>query len=61
MAVPLTVIIALSMVKDAYEDYKRHQNDNVENYSKCLIFDKASKTFKENKWCEIRCGNIVKV
>jgi phospholipid-transporting ATPase len=24
MAIPLTIVIGISMIKDAYEDYKRH-------------------------------------
>ena len=31
MAVPLTVIVFISMIKDAYEDYKRHKADKIEN------------------------------
>jgi hypothetical protein len=27
MAIPLVVVIGVSMIKDAYEDYKRHQSD----------------------------------
>lgn len=33
MAVPLTFVVVLSMIKDAFEDYKRHQADNGENNS----------------------------
>ena len=31
MAIPLCMVVAVSMVKDAYEDYKRHKNDEQEN------------------------------
>jgi phospholipid-transporting ATPase len=31
MAMPLAVIVCLSMIKDAYEDYKRHKSDAKEN------------------------------
>jgi phospholipid-transporting ATPase len=38
MAIPLVVVIGVSMIKDAYEDYKRHQSDAQENekMTKCL-------------------------
>ena len=31
MALPLGTIVLISMLKDAYEDYKRHQADKSEN------------------------------
>ena len=31
MALPLTFVVALSMIKDGYEDYKRHKEDRDEN------------------------------
>lgn len=31
MAMPLAVVVMVSMVKDAFEDYKRHQSDDKEN------------------------------
>ena len=31
MLVPLLGVVAVSMVKDAFEDYRRHINDNKEN------------------------------
>lgn len=39
MAVPLTVIVLVSMMKDAYEDYKRHVADSSENLKPCHVFD----------------------
>ena len=35
MAVPLVFVVCVSMIKDAYEDYKRHKNDDGENKAKC--------------------------
>ena len=34
MLPPLAFVVILSMIKDAYEDYKRHQEDKGENRSK---------------------------
>ena len=31
MAPPLAFVVILSMIKDAYEDYKRHKADEGEN------------------------------
>lgn len=34
LMLPLGFVVLLSMVKDIYEDIKRHQSDNAENNSK---------------------------
>lgn len=37
MLPPLSIVIAVSMIKDAYEDYCRHFKDREENDSRCLV------------------------
>mmetsp|Transcript_30520 Transcript_30520/g.46780 ORF Transcript_30520/g.46780 Transcript_30520/m.46780 type:complete len:289 (-) Transcript_30520:349-1215(-) len=60
MAVPLTIVIFVSMLKDAFEDYKRHQNDAKENDKmKCEVLEGGE--FKKKPWKEVRVGQIVKV
>jgi magnesium-transporting ATPase (P-type) len=39
MALPLAVVVLVSMVKDAFEDYKRHAADAKENDSQTLVFN----------------------
>lgn len=36
MLMPLTFVVLVSMVKDIFEDMKRHKSDNIENNKKCL-------------------------
>lgn len=36
---PLTVVVIISMLKDLFEDWKRHKSDNAENMNKTLIFN----------------------
>ena len=40
MAVPLTIIVLVSMMKDAYEDWKRHVADSSENLKNCSVYDR---------------------
>ncbi len=42
MAPPLAFVVILSMIKDAYEDYKRHKADHEENSSKANVYDRAT-------------------
>ena len=41
MAMPLVIIVLLSMIKDAYEDYKRHQSDAKENDATTLVLNNS--------------------
>ena len=59
MAMPLAVIVSLSMIKDAYEDYKRHKSDAKENDAITLVLKDKSQSFKEIKWKDIISGDII--
>ena len=61
MALPLTFVVVLSMIKDAYEDYKRHQSDSKENNMVTLVYDKSEGKFAQKPWCKITPGNVIKV
>ena len=39
MLVPLTFVVLVSMIKDIFEDLKRHQSDKLENNRKVLVGD----------------------
>jgi hypothetical protein len=39
MLPPLTFVVVLSMIKDAYEDYKRHKEDKGENDATVLAYN----------------------
>ena len=60
MLPPLMIVVAVSMLKDAYEDYLRHQKDDEENDSKCTLISKEGK-FVESKWRDLKIGSIVRV
>lgn len=37
LAVPLLFVVSISMIKDAYEDFLRHKQDNDENNRKVRV------------------------
>jgi phospholipid-transporting ATPase len=39
MAAPLALVVFVSMLKDAYEDYNRHQSDASENNKKAVVYN----------------------
>lgn len=39
MLYPLTFVVAVSMIKDISEDFKRHKSDQKENYRRVLVLN----------------------
>ena len=50
MAPSLVQVVLVSMLKDAYEEYKKHKNDEKENSSKCQVFDSNGLQFLTKTW-----------
>ena len=50
MAMPLIFVVVLSMVKDAYEDFKRHRADKNENEAVALVYNHETKEFEKRQW-----------
>ena len=61
MAMPLLFVVALSMIKDAYEDYKRHKADKGENLARTEVYDKEMCKFVQREWRHIGVGDLVRV
>ncbi|PWA57300.1 P-type ATPase, HAD-like domain protein [Artemisia annua] len=55
---PLSIVLLVTAVKDAYEDWRRHRSDRIENnrMADVLINDK----FHQKKWKDIKVGEIVR-
>ncbi|KAF2577566.1 hypothetical protein F2Q68_00000125 [Brassica cretica] len=56
---PLAFVLLVSAIKDAYEDFRRHRSDRVENNRLALVFE--DNDFKEKQWKYIRVGEVIKV
>ncbi|CAN8257134.1 unnamed protein product [Cochlearia groenlandica] len=56
---PLAFVLLVSAIKDAYEDFRRHRSDSVENNRLALVFEDSE--FREKEWKCIRVGEVVKV
>ncbi|WJX87421.1 Alanine--tRNA ligase, variant 2 [Trifolium repens] len=56
---PLAFVLLVTAVKDAYEDWRRHRSDKVENNRLGLVL--VNGQFIEKKWKDIRVGEIIKI
>ncbi len=61
MLMPLTFVVLVSMIKDIFEDLKRHASDKQENMRTTLVGNPETGTFEEKKWMQIHVGMVLKV
>lgn len=58
MLPPLCIVVVVSMIKDAFEDYMRHKKDNDENSSKCNLVENVGENchIAVTKWSDLKVG-----
>ncbi|KAK4424760.1 Phospholipid-transporting ATPase 1 [Sesamum alatum] len=56
---PLAFVLFVTAIKDAYEDYRRHRSDKIENNRLAWVFQDDK--FQQKKWKDIRVGEMIKV
>ncbi|KAM9356749.1 phospholipid-transporting ATPase VB [Symphorus nematophorus] len=59
--IPICVILALTALKDAWEDFRRYQSDRKLNNTPCFIYSRKEKQYEERRWKDVRVGDFVKV
>ena len=61
MLMPLTFVVLVSMIKDIFEDLKRHRSDNIENNLKVLVGNENTREFDHKCWKDLHVGMVVKI
>jgi phospholipid-transporting ATPase len=56
---PLFIIVTISAIKEAVEDVARHKDDHAANHQEAIVMDATIE--KIVPWCDVRCGQILKV
>ncbi|KAM4585877.1 phospholipid-transporting ATPase VB [Fundulus diaphanus] len=59
--IPICVIMCLTALKDAWEDFRRYQSDKKINNMPCFIYSRREKQYMEKRWKDVRVGDFVKV
>ncbi|KAG9488281.1 hypothetical protein GDO78_007861 [Eleutherodactylus coqui] len=57
--VPLVLVLAVSAVKDATDDFYRHKSDNQVNNRTVQVLSKGG--FTKEKWMKVQVGDIIKL
>ncbi|XP_077434526.1 phospholipid-transporting ATPase VB isoform X1 [Vanacampus margaritifer] len=58
--IPICVILSLTALKDAWEDFRRYQSDRKLNNMPCFLYSRKDKQFLERRWKDVRVGDFVK-
>jgi phospholipid-transporting ATPase len=56
MLLPLLFVIGVSMIKDIFEDSKRHKSDNQENFKDTEVYDPVTREFITVHWKDLKVG-----
>ncbi|GFH12108.1 phospholipid-transporting ATPase [Haematococcus lacustris] len=56
---PLVLVLGVSIIKEAVEDYKRYKADNEVNNRAVQVLDPGSKQFVTRRWMDVRVGEII--
>ncbi|XP_057768948.1 LOW QUALITY PROTEIN: phospholipid-transporting ATPase 1-like [Salvia miltiorrhiza] len=56
---PLAFVLLVTAVKDAYEDFRRHRSDKIENSRLAWVL--VDEKFQQVRWKDIRVGEIIRV
>ena len=60
MLPPLVLVVFISMCKDAYEDYVRHCEDDLENNALCTRFNRKTNLFETVRWGDVHVGDFIR-
>ncbi|XP_060935102.1 phospholipid-transporting ATPase VB [Limanda limanda] len=59
--IPICVILSLTALKDAWEDFRRYKSDRKLNNTPCFIYSRRENEFMERRWKDLRVGDFVKI
>ena len=58
--VPFIIILAVSAIKEIFEDVKRHRADRGVNRTKTQVLNKQTQKFEFKTWEQVKVGDIVR-
>ncbi|KAK2493997.1 hypothetical protein MC885_009288 [Smutsia gigantea] len=59
--VPVCVILAVTAIKDAWEDLRRYKSDKVINNSECLIYNRKEQSYVQKCWKDVHVGDFIQM
>ncbi|XP_064886128.1 phospholipid-transporting ATPase VB isoform X3 [Columba livia] len=59
--IPICVIMAITAIKDAWEDFCRYKLDKEINHMGCYIYSREEHAYVEKCWKDVRVGDFVQL
>ncbi|NXC63994.1 AT10A ATPase, partial [Aleadryas rufinucha] len=58
---PVLFILAVTAIKDLWEDYSRYRSDEEINHMECLVYSRNEKKYISRYWKEVKVGDFVQL
>ncbi|XP_064528363.1 phospholipid-transporting ATPase VB isoform X1 [Pseudopipra pipra] len=59
--IPICVIMTITAIKDAWEDFRRYKLDKEINHMGCYIYSREERAYVERCWKDVRVGDFVQL
>uniref|UniRef100_A0A8D2IZC1 Phospholipid-transporting ATPase n=1 Tax=Varanus komodoensis TaxID=61221 RepID=A0A8D2IZC1_VARKO len=59
--IPVCVIMTITAIKDAWEDFRRFKLDKEINGRGCLIYSRSKNSYIEKRWKDVQVGDFVQL
>ncbi|XP_014732813.1 PREDICTED: probable phospholipid-transporting ATPase VB isoform X1 [Sturnus vulgaris] len=59
--IPICVIMTITAIKDAWEDFRRYKLDKEINHMGCYIYSREEHAYVEKCWKDVRVGDFVQL
>lgn len=56
---PISFVLGVTAIKDAFEDYRRYKSDRKINHSTCRVWDSSQGRYRKLEWQHILVGDFV--
>ncbi|VDL74258.1 unnamed protein product [Nippostrongylus brasiliensis] len=56
---PISFVLGVTAIKDAFEDYRRYKSDQKINHSTCRVWDSSQGRYRKLEWKHILVGDFV--
>ncbi|MEJ1288968.1 hypothetical protein NN561_020005 [Cricetulus griseus] len=59
--VPVCVILTVTAIKDAWEDFRRYKLDKIINNRESLVYSRIEQSYMQKRWQDVRVGDFVQM
>ncbi|XP_069825818.1 phospholipid-transporting ATPase VB isoform X2 [Dendropsophus ebraccatus] len=59
--IPICIILAITAIKDIWEDFRRYKSDKEINNMPCMVYCRRDRTYVDKCWKDVRVGDFVKL